>query len=61
MEARHGHALSRREQRALTDIEQELRTDEELEAALRTMRIRRLRWLPRRHHGKGSGGTPEAR
>ncbi|MEY9848871.1 hypothetical protein [Streptacidiphilus sp. MAP5-3] len=59
MEARHGPALSWRERRALTDIEQELREDEKLEQALRTMRPPRRVHLPSLHrrHQEGNGGA----
>jgi hypothetical protein len=57
VEARHGPALSSQERRVLTDIEQVLRTDEELDLALRSMRFRRLRWLHKRHHGRGPDGV----
>jgi hypothetical protein len=58
VEARHGPALSWREQRILTGIEQELRTDEKLDVALRTMRPRRLRWPWKRRSGGGGPAEP---
>jgi hypothetical protein len=61
VEARHGPALSWREQRALTGIEQELRTDEELDVALRTMRLRKLRWPWKRREGGHGPAHPRRR
>jgi hypothetical protein len=54
-----GPALSWRERQLLAYIEDDLREDAELEKALRTMRIGRLRWLhfgARRDRGDGRGG-----
>jgi anti-anti-sigma factor len=61
METGHGPALSWREQRVLGGIEQELRSDEELDLVLRTMRLRRRRWPHlRRHRGDDGHDLPTA-
>ncbi|WP_232248569.1 STAS domain-containing protein [Streptacidiphilus rugosus] len=59
MEPRDGPVLTQRGRRALFFIEQELSRDERFEPALRTMRPRRLRRLPRRR-GRSRGDRPGA-
>ncbi|SEM03835.1 DUF3040 domain-containing protein [Streptacidiphilus jiangxiensis] len=58
MERRDGPVLTQRERRTLAFIEEQLRgQDEALDLALRSMRPRRRRWLPRRRSSAcGDGG-----
>ncbi|RAG86868.1 hypothetical protein DN069_04215 [Streptacidiphilus pinicola] len=57
MEQQHGRALSQRERQVLVFIEQELRQDEALDAALSELRPPRPRWWPRRRRRSGGNGT----